>query len=339
MTDTARSAPDEFRPLDALEIERLSLAFNGLQDALPYTVWPYLGQSLAAATARVAAHLAGPKLDAYDTRLQLLRTRGLVSLGQVLEARQLDDIRGHLARAPSFAAHIASKSDGVERTLEDCQARSAQACYRMSDIIAAPHLIELANRDDVLALMEAYLGCVPSIYSINAFWTFPGHAGLIPGLQTYHRDMDDFRFCTLFVFLTDLEPGNGSHYFVRGSHRADLVERQIRQANPNADCAGELERLFAKVAAVDDVALAPLRSQIETVAGPAGTAVFEDTYGLHKGDPPKTNRLLAWIRYGLYRNWTNLTDKVTPVPRRLVAGRIPDTARHRYINRLVVEPA
>ncbi|MBV8536051.1 MAG: hypothetical protein JO128_10690, partial [Alphaproteobacteria bacterium] len=58
---------------------------------------------------------------------------------------------------------------------------------------------------------------------------------------------------------------------------------------------------------------------------------------LHKGDVPKTRRLLAWIRYGLYRNWASLTDKVTPVPRRLVAGRIPDTPRHRYINRLIIE--
>ncbi len=337
MSDSAPDARNKSEALAALEIERLALAFNGLQDALPYTLWPYLGQALAAATTRTAPELAGPKLDPYDTHLHLLRTRGLAALGQVLERSQLDDIHRHFAARPCFAAHIAAKGDNVERTLDECQARGPQATYRPADIVAAPHLIELANREDVLALMEAYLGCVPSIYSMNAFWTFPGHSGLIPGLQTYHRDMDDFRFCTLFVFLTDLAPGDGAHYFVRGSHRIDLVERQLRQANPQADCAAELERLFAKVAEVDDATLAALHPQIETVAGPAGTAVFEDTYGLHKGDVPKTKRLLAWIRYGLYRNWGCLTDKVTPVPRRLVAGRIPDTPRHRYINRLIVE--
>jgi hypothetical protein len=338
MSESQPSARDKPLTMTALEIERLSLALNGLQEALPAPMWLHLGQALAAATGRTAPELAGPKLDRYDTNLQLLRTRGLAPLGLALDRAQVDDIHRHFAAAPCFASHIAAKGDGVERTLEQCQALGPQASYRLADIVTAPHLIELANRDDVLALMEAYLGCVPSIYSINAFWTFPGHAALIPGLQTYHRDMDDFRFCTLFVFLTDLAPGDGAHYFVRGTHRIDLVERQVRQANPQADCAAELERLFAKVAAVDDAALAAIQPQIETVAGPAGSAVFEDTYGLHKGDVPKTNRLLAWIRYGLYRNWANLTDKVTPVPRRLVAGRIPDTPRHRYINRLVVEP-
>jgi hypothetical protein len=337
MSDSAPDARNTSQAMTALEIERLALAFNGLQDALPYTLWPYLGQALAAATMRTAPELAGPKLDPYDTKLQLLRSRGLAAFGQVLDRRQLDDIHLHFAARPCLAEHVAAKSDGVERTLEECQALGPQATYRLEDIVAAPHLIELANREDVLALMEAYLGCVPSIYSMNAFWTFPGHGGLIPGLQTYHRDMDDFRFCTLFVFLTDLAPGDGAHYFVRGTHRIDLVERQLRQANPQADCAAELERLFAKVAAVDDTTLAALHPQIETVAGPAGTAVFEDTYGLHKGDVPKTKRLLAWIRYGLYRNWANLTDKIAPVRRRLVAGRIPDTPRHRYINRLIIE--
>lgn len=338
MSDSAPSARDNSAALTALEIERLALAFNGLQDALPYTLWPYLGQALAAATSRAAPELAGPALDRYDTNLQLLRTRGLAALGQVLDHRQIDDVHRHFAARPSFAAHIAAKSDGVERTLEGCQTLGPQASYRLADVVAAPHLIELANREDVLTLMEAYLGCVPSIYSVNAFWTFPGHAELIPGLQTYHRDMDDFRFCTLFVFLTDLAPSDGAHHFVRGTHRIDLVEKQVREADPQADCAAALERLFAKVAAVDDATLAALHPQIETVAGAAGTAVLEDTYGLHKGDVPQTKRLLAWIRYGLYRNWANLTDKVTPVPRRLVAGRIPDTPRHRYINRLIIEP-
>ncbi len=324
--------------MTALETERLALAFNGLQDALPYTLWPYLGQAIAAATSRTAPELAGPKLDGYDTNLQLLRTRGLAALGQPLGRAQVDEIHRHFAATPCFAAHIAAKGDGVARTLEECQALGPQASYRLADIVAAPHLIELANREDVLTLMESYLGCVPSIYSMNAFWTFPGHADLIPGLQTWHRDMDDFRFCTMFVFLTDLAPGDGAHYFARGTHRIDLVERQVRQANPQADCAATVERLFAKVAAVEDATLATLQPQIETVAGPAGTAVFEDTYGLHKGDVPRTKRLLAWIRYGLYRNWANLTDKVTPVPRQLIAGRIPDTPRHRYINRLIIEP-
>lgn len=338
MPEPPPRASAEPQTVTAFEAERLALAFNGLQEALPYTLWPYLGQSLAAATTRLAPQLAGPKCDPYDSKLHLLRTQGIAALGQLFDRQQVGDLRRHFDAAPCFAAHIAGKSDGVERSRDECRALGPQACYRLSDIIAAPYLIELANRDDILALMEAYLGCVPSIYSINAFWTFPGNPSLIPGLQTYHRDFDDFRFCTLFLFLSDVTPGDGAHYFIRGTHRAELIERQLRQANPGTDCAAEMDRLFAKVAIIDDASLAVFRGQIDTVGGPAGTAVFEDTYGLHKGDVPKWDRLLLWIRYGLYRNWTNLGDKITPVPRSLVAGRVPDTPRHRYINRLIIEP-
>ena len=338
MPESAPGASAAPQTVTALETERLALAFNGLQEAMPYTLWPHLGQSLATATTRLAPHLAGPKCDPYDSKLHLLRTQGIASLGQPLDPRKVTDVRRHLDSSPCFAAHIAAKSDGVERSLDECRALGPQASYRLGDILAAPYLIELANRDDILALMESYLGCVPSISSVNAFWTFPGNPSLIPGLQTYHRDFDDFRFCTLFLFLSDVAPGDGAHYFIRGTHRAEIIERQLRQADPSADIIGAMQRLFAKVAVIDDATLAAFRPQIETVGGPAGTAVLEDTYGLHKGDPPKANRLLAWIRYGLYRNWANFTDKVTPVPRQLVAGRIPDTPRHRYINRLIIEP-
>ena len=61
--------------------------------------------------------------------------------------------------------------------------------------------------------------------------------------------------------------------------------------------------------------------------------------GVSDAPLPKSNRLLGWIRYGLYRNATSLGDNpLGPAPRTLAAGRIPDTPRHKFINRLVVEP-
>ena len=324
------------RTLMDVEGARLTLALNELQAALPYTLYPHFGQSLAVSTSRIVPELAGPKADSYDTNLHLLRTHGIAHLGQVFDASQVADIRRHLDSCACFAAHVALKSDGVERTVQDCAAIGSQASYRLADLVQAPHLIEFANRDDILSLMETYLGCVPSIYSMNAFWTFPDRPALIPGLQTWHRDFDDFRFCTMFIFLTGTAPSDGAHFYARATHRADLVERRLKVKAPDS-AAAYLDALFAKVAVIDEAAFAALEPQVETVSGPAGTVVLENTFGLHKGEVPKTPRLLAWVRYGLYKNAANLTDKITPVPRGLVAGRIPDTPRHRYINRLIIE--
>jgi len=337
MPDPAAPAPPMPRTTVEIENARLTLALNELQAAMPYTAYPHFGQSLALSMGEIAPELAGPKVDVYNANLHLLRTHGIAHLGRIFDAGQAAEIRGHLEGCPCFAAHVATKSDGVPHTVQECAALGAQGSYRLADIVQAPHLIELANRDDILSLMETYLGCVPSIYSMNAFWTFPDRPALIPGLQTYHRDYDDFRFCTMFIFLTDTAPKDGAHLYARATHRAELIERQLKARAPDS-AAKYLEALFAKLAAIDDAALAALAPQIETVSGPAGTVVLEDTFGLHKGEVPKVPRLLAWIRYGLYKNMANLTDKIAPVPRRLVAGRIPDTPRHRYINRLIIEP-
>jgi hypothetical protein len=323
---------------EGLDIRRLSLPLNELQVALPYTVWPHMGQALAQATARLVPELAGPKADVYDARIHMLRAQGLADLGQPLDSRQVAEIRAYFDQRPAFAAHVAAKSDGQERTLEQCAAIGPQASYRLSDVIQAPHLIELANRDDVLAVVESYLGCVPSIYSMNAFWTFPDKPGLIPGLQTFHRDFDDFRFCTMFFFLTGAAPEDGAHYYIRGTHRADLMQRHLQSLGTPEEVGARIEQLFAKLAIIEEKLIEPFRAQIATVGGPPGAVVLEDTYGLHKGAVPKTPRLLAWVRYGLYSNVAHLTDKMAPQPRGPLARRIPDTPRHRFINRLLIDP-
>lgn len=75
------------------------------------------------------------------------------------------------------------------------------------------------------------------------------------------------------------------------------------------------------------------------MTGSPGEAVIEDTYGYHRGDVPKSNRLLGWIRYGLYRNASAYFDnRKGPVPASLVANRLPATDRHKFINRLIVQP-
>lgn len=332
------SSAESHQAFDALDVARLSLALNELQVALPYTVWPHMGQALAAATAQTIPELAGRKANVYDSRIHLLRTQGLADLGQALDDRQVAETRAFFDSCPAFAAHVAAKSDGQERTLEECAAVGSQASYRLGDVIRAPHLIDLANRDDILSVVESYLGCVPSIYSMNAFWTFPDKPDLIPGLQTFHRDFDDFRFCTMFFFLTGAGPEDGAHYYIRGTHRPDLMQRHLQPLGTPDEVARRMEQLFAKLAIIEEPLIEPFRAQIATVGGPPGSVVLEDTYGLHKGAPPKTRRLLAWVRYGLYRNVAHLTDKMTPQPRAALAGRIPDTPRHRFINRLLIEP-
>src|SRR5688572_28190452 len=77
------------------------------------------------------------------------------------------------------------------------------------------------------ALASAYLGCLPALYSINTFWTFPvGRPGLS---HEFHRDEDDYRFMVVFIYWTPVEPGEGEFYFIEGTHDPEAVAQRLRE--------------------------------------------------------------------------------------------------------------
>ena len=328
---------------------RLSQVLAAIQLGVHYSLRNGIAQRLVDVTNALAPPaLKGAGTGAYDPRLHQLKNRGIVELGPVLDRSQVDSLLAYFRSRPCFAAHVAGKSDGVGRTIEDCAARSHYGSYRIGDVLNAPFLAEIANREDILALAESYLGCPPTLYSVNAFWSFPEQTRPWPGIQTFHRDFDDFRFCTMFIFLTDFRSEDGAHYYIPGTHRPEVVEKIFAEkttswrreyaASPEKIPKVDLNALFAENLDLNAACAALFDGQIQMVTAPAGSAVIEDTYGLHKGDIPKSYRLLVWIRYGLYKNITNQRDNIVPLPAGALAGRIPDTLRHKYINRLLVAP-
>lgn len=319
-----------------IEAARLALLVNRVQFNLSWRDRPALADSLAALT-RELMPPDGPPSAEIRERAERLRRDGLYRLGQLLTPEQVADIHAYLRGRPCFTGHVPGQGDGVPRTAEECATLANCGSYRREDVLAAPHLLELANRPELLALAGAYLGCTPTIYSVNFFWSFPERDTQYPQTQLFHRDFDDFRFCTLFLFLTDLRMNDGAHYFMRGTHRKEFVEQAYEERVIDKTLF-PVDRLFMRVTYQERDIPAMFTPEIEPVTGPAGHGVLEDTYGLHKGDIPKTPRLLGWVRYGLYNNHTAYHDHPTgPATREVGQGRIPDTPRHKFINRLLVE--
>lgn len=150
----------------------------------------------------------------------------------------------------------------------------------IDDVVDIPEVLALANHPRVLGVVGAYLGCQPTIDSIMAWWSLPGH-DQAENEQFFHRDNDSIRFLKLFIYLSDVGPDCGPHVYVRGSHAQDgCYERRRHQDE-------EVERTFGA-------------DRVHTFMGPAGTVFIEDTYGLHKGAlPTGQRRLLLQIRYTL----------------------------------------
>jgi hypothetical protein len=306
--------------------------------------------SLRDAMARALAELspaapAAPPADA--ALLEALKRDGLCRAPRGLDAAQCAEALRYFEATACFAGHVPAASDGVPRLPAETARLSTYGSYRLEQSLAAPHLIELALHPGILALAGAYLGCLPLLYSINTFWTFPGGgAGLTHG---FHRDEDDYRFLAVFLYLTDVEPGEGELCYIDGTHNFQTVGIRIRprwrkrvlpfQKPDVASSAEEFRRLNnGNGYGYDAFYERMFAGYLRNVSGPGGTAFAADTFGLHRGTPPRSRaRLVTWFRYGLYENVAYKTDGTEPVPASRLRGRLSGDPLGRAAARLVID--
>lgn len=153
----------------------------------------------------------------------------------------------------------------------------------VADVPAAPTLKalhDIAFDERLIGMATRYFGCRPYVDSIQAWWSLPGNSEPEEA-ENFHRDNDSVRFLKFFVYLTDVGDGDGPHSFVKGSHTIPKALDRRRLTNE------EVENTFG-------------RDRILSIKGRAGDAFMEDTFGVHKGQLPKTGtRLLMQIRYSV----------------------------------------
>ena len=81
------------------------------------------------------------------------------ALGPVLTQEKAGEVTRYLETKPCFNAHIAWMGDNVPRRIGDGAEAFHYGSYQLADILAAPYLIEIANRPDIPSIAEGYLGC------------------------------------------------------------------------------------------------------------------------------------------------------------------------------------
>jgi hypothetical protein len=261
---------------------RLSLG-SDLTNALAYyaqrlVTLPSLRTPIASMVAgRVRAqHGTTPgALDPEGGRiLSALREKGTAMLPPVASEAGLDRLTGHFLESPVIGP------DGAPTPLEQLPAGTPAANYSLETILACPDVLEIAGDTWILRLVSEYLGCAPTLSSIGVRWSFPGTGKRI-GTQHFHRDIDDWRFLKLFIYLTDVDEGSGPHLYVHTSHKAGFgVKAKIYDR-------GDLERRYGA-------------ENIDAVTGPRGTTFIADTLGIHCGAAPETRpRLILQYQYSL----------------------------------------
>jgi hypothetical protein len=314
----------------------------------------YLGERLKNASSRERAQIQG-KFAAADRVLpedvsaakspeatqamQSVIATGCADLGQTWSPDQVRAIHSHLETKRVLLCHVPNISDKSVPSLKDVPAGENYATYEFLDLWSSPHILEMAAQDRFLDLAQAYLGCTPTLYSLNAFWSLPNREPH-PYSQLFHRDWEDFRSLVVFTLLTPVDtPEEGAHYYVESSHAVDPFEDGLKRKGVDTT---DIQILSSR----DNKAIAPVASRIfgdsaRRFDGPAGTSFCGDGYGLHRALVPHSRpRLLLWFRYGNFYNEAMYTTPLRGASRadaERALERIPKTPRQQYAFRYLVD--
>jgi hypothetical protein len=202
-----------------------------------------------------------------------MREQGYLPLGKLLSARQCDDMLAWL-RPQGL---VAARGNGQIFTADQAPAGTLMGDYPLDSVVNCPHVMELANHPDIIALARDYLGYTPTITLMGLRCSFPS-TGRDADVQGFHRDSEP-GCIKLMVYLTDVDLLSGPHSYVPGTHRDRMSLRLRRYADHEIECdhGGSV-----------------------TITGPAGTGFVIDTQGIHKGTPPaRSRRLVLVIQYSL----------------------------------------
>ena len=254
---------------------------------------------------------AAPLPESDEQALARLDADGWLPLPGLIQPEWVGEIKaylaGRLARDP-YRPEL-----GRFRAPDEVPPQTHVSHFDNADIVRAPHLMAIANDPRVLGLVEAWMGVKPTLAALRVWWSTPTATGEPEHAELFHRDVDDLQFIKLFVYLTDVGEDTGPHIFVEGSQRIDKLTRIARYTD-------------------EQVAEAFGEDAIRRFTGPAGTAFLENTYGMHRGLPPRAGPRL--IFQPLYAQRPLIFGPKRPV----ISASELSLKVDPYVNRVFVEP-
>jgi hypothetical protein len=169
------------------------------------------------------------------------------------------------------------------------------AAYSMETVLGCQEVVDLISESPALQIATEYLGCTPTLSSLGVRWSFASDKP--NDTQRFHRDVDDWRFLKLFIYLSDVDVDSGPHVYVRGSH---LTSGTLRA------------RLYGDGDLVEKYGV----EKFNVVTGPAGTTFLADTFGFHMGRVPTVRaRLILQAQFSLLPIFAFLYNPVKIQPK------------------------
>jgi len=129
-------------------------------------------------------------------------------------------------------------------------------------------------KDEIFEIGKEYFGCEPCFDHISLGITSDFNKDQNPdsqAAQLYHFDLDRPRWLKFLIYVNDVDFDNGPHCFIKKSHKKNTIPFSIRS------------RGYTRIADTDEKMKQLIKNNELILTGSAGTAIIEDTKGLHKG--------------------------------------------------------
>jgi hypothetical protein len=135
--------------------------------------------------------------------------------------------------------------------------------------------VALSLGDRALRLACGYLGMFSRVMDMDV-WCNVATPGPDQASQTWHRDADDRKSLKMFLYLRDVDRSAGPFCYIPGSQNGGPFGKTFPQTMPHSHYPPqeEVEKRFAE-------------DQVLACTGQAGTLIFCDPSGLHRGGNPK----------------------------------------------------
>ena len=276
---------------------------------------------------KIGEHLQYKKED--SEKLNSIKETGYTHLNPNFNHQEIESIKDFLSDKLVYGSHI-PPSDGILRTVEESRKINASACYQAQDLLQCPHILGKILSEDTISLVENYLGCVPTLYSFNVYWTFTEHPGNV-GVKLLHRDVDDYKFCCMMTYLTDVDDNTGPFSYVKYTHTDKACNQRHKNESLSKSIALREGHGFYE-------AFRELDEDMDTMIGPQGTSFLADTFGIHKAGSNLTkDRLIMWVRFGTHNNPGCRIQTPNPASKNLIQDKnIVFDDKLKYITRRII---
>jgi hypothetical protein len=230
----------------------------------------------------------------------LLKKQGYVLFENFFDEEQIKSLVDYTKDKPGYNFHVPNRAYNKETKIFSEDLDWNILSYNTDVLLQNELILKVMTDTKLVSLVQSYFGCMPTIHMLSMWWSV--YTGEIFHTQKIHRDIDDYKFLTLFVYLTDIDEDNGPHIFYPGTHNGS-------------------DNLSGK----------------KVITGKAGTAVLADTYAWHHGAPlNQGKRLLMYNRFGLFKNNNYFRDEshLNVQDENVFFDKIEDNYTNRYLLRL-----